>query len=257
VHQPAGDNPLVVKSDDGSDTNSVTIESEGGTQAETVDLPGGGTPNTTVTPTSFGDVDAVFVEGQHKGDITIGIDDGTGSIGTELLQNPLTGVNVDGVSSVEGIPALGEGSRADPITGDGTLFLETTASFVNEELGERLHTLDLDVSLDTSREALASSRRQTIDVGQRSVEFEADLGGRFESAKKIKDHFRDLEGDLIYAFSSDPSVDPAQADRQIVARNCQIVDAPDVVRSAGDTNFLPGVTFVATGDPAIEIINNA
>jgi hypothetical protein len=245
----------VVRSTDESDTNDVTIESEDGTVSETLTLPGT-TPNAAVTTETLPDVDAVFVDGEHAGDIQIGTDDGTGAIDTELLENPLTGVNVDEVSSVEGIPPLGSGSRAAPISGNGTTFLETEAEFANAELGERLHVLDLSVSLDTSREALASQRRQTIDVGQRTVEFDADLAGPFESAKLIKQHFRRKSGDLVYAFG-DANTDPSNADRKIVAKNVEIVSAPDVTRSAGDTNFIPSVTFQATGDPAIEIINNS
>jgi hypothetical protein len=255
VHQPAADSTLVIRSTDETDTNDVTVESEDGSAAETLALPGT-SPNAVVTSATFPDVDSIFVDGEHAGDIQVGTDDGTGAIDTELLENPLTGVNVDEVSSVEGIPPLGSGSRAAPISGNGTTFLETEAEFANAELGERLHVLDLSVSLDTSREALASKRRQTIDVGQRTVEFDADLAGPFESAKLIKQHFRRKSGDLVYAFG-DPNTDPDDADRKIVAKNVEIIDAPDQTRTAGDTNFIPSVTFQATGDPAIEIINDS
>jgi hypothetical protein len=255
VHQPATETPLVVRSTDETDTNSVTIESEDGLVSETVDLPGSG-PNTAETPSGFPDVDVISVDGEHSGDIQVGTSDGSGAIDVELLENPLTGINVDEVASVEGIPALGEGSHAGPISGDGTTFLETEASFASGELGERLHTLDLSVSLDTSREALASQRRQTIDVGQREVEFSADLAGPFESAKLIKQHFRDKSGDLVYAFGP-PNSEPSASSRRIVAKNVELVDAPDKVLSSGDTNFIPSVTFRAVGDPAIEIINDS
>jgi hypothetical protein len=72
----------------------------------------------------------------------------------------------------------------------------------------------------------------------------------------IKQHFRDKTGDLVYAFGA-PNTDPSNADRKIIAKNVEIIDAPDQTRSAGDTNFIPSVTFQATGDPAIEIINNS
>jgi hypothetical protein len=255
VHQPPAETPLVVRSTDGNDTNAVTIESEDGLVQETVSLPGT-QPNTVVTPSGFPDVDSVFVSGQHSGDIQIGTDDGTGSIDVELFQKPLTGINVDKVSSVAGIPPLGSGSHGGPITGDGTTFLETEVEFVNEELGERLHTLDLSVSLDSTREAVASQRAQEIDVGTRTVEIEADVGGPFESARQIKDHFRDLSGDLVYAFGP-PNVDPSAAPKRIVLKNVQLIDAPDITRAGDDANFIPGVTLQASGDPAIEIINNS
>jgi len=178
-----------------------------------------------------------------------------------LLENPLTGLDLDGVTSQKGVPALGGGSHSSPQSGQGTIFLGTQTSFAGESLG-RLHALDLSVEVDSSREPIQSSRRQRIDIGQRTVEFDADLAGPFKSASLIKEHFRDKSGDLIYGFDSDPTTDPANAEKRIVAHNVEIIDAPDFTRTAGDTNFIPGVTFRATADqqtdqPAIEIINNS
>jgi len=66
----------------------------------------------------------------------------------------------------------------------------------------------------------------------------------------------------VYGFDDDPTTDPSNAKKRIVAHNVEIVDAPDFTRTAGDTNFIPSVTFRATADqqtdqPAIEIINNS
>jgi len=254
VHQPASDGSLVVRSTDATDTNSVTIESEDGTVTDTVDLPGAD-PNTVVTTETFGDIDAVFVEGEHAGDIQVGTDDGSGAIDVELLETPLTGSNTDGVDSEEGIPPLGTGSHATQPSGEGTVFLGTQTSWTGSALAPRLHTLDLSVDLDSSREPVQTSRRQAIDVGQRTVEFDADVAGPYESADKIKAHLRDKSGDLVYGFADDPSTDPSNASKRIVAHNVEIVDAPDYTRQAGDTNFIPSVTFRAVGDPAIEVIN--
>jgi len=254
IHQPSASTELVVKSTDSNDTIGVTIESEGGSATETVELPGSD-PNTAST-TKFEDIDAVWAEGEHAGDIQVGTDDGSGEIETELLQKPLTGTNTDGVDSVEGVPPTGEGSHASDISGEGTTFLETQTEWDGGDIGTRLHTLNLSVELDESREPVADSRRQAIDVGQRTVEFDADVAGPYETADKIKAHLRDVSGDLIYAFG-DPGSDPSNADKQIVAHNVEIVDAPDFTRSAGDTNYIPSVTFRAVGDPAIEIINNS
>jgi hypothetical protein len=191
--------------------------------------------------------------------VQLGTDDGSGNIDTELLEKPLTGTNQDRVSSVEGIPLLEAGSIESPPTGQGNVFLGTQASFNGGDIAPRLHTLDLSVDLDTSREALQSSRRTEIDVGQRTVEFSADVAGPFQSAAKIKSHFRDVSGDLIYAFD-DAGTDPVNADKKIVAHNVEIIDAPDFTRSSGDTNFIPSVTFRAVSDennPAIEMINTS
>lgn len=255
VHQPSASTELAVRSSDPADTVDVTIESEGATTSETVTLPGAD-PNTVVTTTTFDDIDAIYVNGEHAGDIMVGTDDGSGAVDVELLEKPLTGTNTDGVDSVEGIPPTGEGSHATVPSGPGTTFLETRTEWAGGDIGTRLHTLDLSAEVDSSREPQAETRRQAIDVGQRTVEFSADVAGPYSSSAKIKQHLRDMEGDLIYAFG-DPGTDPANADKQIVAHGVEIVDAPDFVREAGETAFIPSVTFRAVGDPAIEIINSS
>jgi hypothetical protein len=255
IHQPSSDSKIVVKSSDSNDTIDVVLEDEDASTTETVTLPGT-SPNTVTTTASFSDIDAVYAKSDHAGDITIGTDNGSGAIDVELLAKSLTGANTDGVDSVAGIPPLGSGSHATTPTGEGTTFLETQSEWTDEDIGERLHTLNLSVELDTSREPVAESRQQAIDVGSRTAEFDADLAGPYESADKIKEHFRDKSGDLVYAFGS-PDTDPSNADKKIVAHNAEIVDAPDFTRSAGDTNYIPSVTFRAVGDPAIEIINNS
>ena len=255
IHQPLSETELVVRSTDPTDTNEVVIESEGASTTDTVTLPGSD-PNTVVTTETFADIDAVWVKGEHAGDIQVGTDDGSGAIDTELLETSLTGSNTDGVDSVEGVPPLGSGSHGTEPSGEGTTFLGTTASWTGSDVAPRLHTLNLSVEHDSSREPVQSSRRTAIDVGQRTVEFDADLAGPFETASKIKAHFRDVSGDLIYGFGA-PGDDPSNAPKQIVAHNVEIVDAPDFTRSAGDTNYIPSVTFRAVGDPAIELINNS
>jgi hypothetical protein len=85
------------------------------------------------------------------------------------------------------------------------------------------------------------------------------VAGPFQSAAKIKAHFRDVSGDLIYAFD-DAGTQPSAADKKIIAHNVEILDAPDHARSAGDTNFIPSVTFRAVSDennPAIEMVNTS
>jgi hypothetical protein len=258
IHQPDSATELVVRSTDDTDTNEIVIEDEGATTTSTLTLPGT-SPNTVVTTATFDDIDSVFVRGEHAGDIQLGTDNGSGSIDTELLEKPLTGSKTDGVSSVEGIPPLGGGSVESPPTGQGNVFLGTQASFDGSPVAPRLHTLDLSVELDTAREAVQSSRRTEIDVGQRTVEFSADVAGPFQSASKIKAHFRDVSGDLVYAFGA-PGTTPSNADRRIVAHNVEIISSPDHQRSAGDTNYIPSVTFRAVSDennPAIEMINNS
>jgi len=245
VHQPSSSQVLVVRSTDASDTNDVVIEDEGAGTSETVTLPGTD-PNTVVTTASFGDVDAIEVQGDHAGDIQVGTDTGTGSIDTALLEKPLTGSNTDGVDSIRGIPALGAGSHASPVPSDGPLFLGTDATWTGEDLADRVHALELSVEREVDRNARQGTRRQTVDVGARTVTIDADLAGPFESATRIAEHHRAKTGAFNWTFASG----------EIIAiNNAEIVDAPDFTRSAGDTNFIPSVTLEGSGDPAIAISN--
>lgn len=246
IHQPTADETLVVRSTDASDTNDVVIESEDGTTTETVTLPGAD-PNTIVTTELFGDIDAVEVQGEHAGDIQIGTDDGSGAIDTELLEKPLTGSNTDGVDSIAGIPALGDGSHADPISGERPQFLGTDATWTSEALADRVHTLNLEVEREVDRNPRQTSRRETIDVGARTVSVDADVAGPYESATRIAEHHRDKEGDLVWTFETGETITLA---------NAVLVDAPDHTRSADDTNYIPSVSFEPHGNPAITISNS-
>lgn len=246
VHQPSSSQTLVVRSTDASDTNDVIIESEDASTTETVTLPGAD-PNTVVTTSSFGDIDAVEVQGDHAGDIQIGTDDGAGAIDTELLETPLTGSNTDGVDSIAGVPALGGGSHADPISEEGPQFLGTDATWTGSALADRVHTLNLEVEREVDRNPRQTSRRETIDVGARTVSADADVAGPYESATRIAEHHRDKEGDLVFTFD---------AGETITLKNAVLVDAPDFTRSAGDTNYIPSVSFEPHGKPAITISNS-
>jgi hypothetical protein len=240
VHQPSGDATLTVSSTDATDTNDVIIESEGAATTETVTLPGAD-PNEATTTSSFSDIDAIEVKGEHAGDIQVSAD------GTDLLETPLTGTNTDGVDSVAGVPALGSGSHATPTSEVGPQFLGTDATWTGAGLADRVHALSLDVEFDTDRNAQQGSRTETIDVGTRSISVDADVAGPYETATRIKEHHRDKAGDLVWTFADGET---------ITVKNAVLTDAPDYTRSAGDTNYIPSVTFEASGDPAIDI-NNA
>lgn len=243
IHQPASAQTLVVKSTDSGDTNTVEIESEDGSLTDSVTLPGSST-NTATSTETFGNVDAIEVQGEHAGDIQVGTDDGTGAIDTELLETALTGSNTDGVDSVAGVPALGAGSHAAAVSETGPQFLGTDATWTGSALADRVHTLSLEVERETDRNPQQGTRRETIDVGARAVSADADVAGPFESATRIKEHHRDKVGDLVFTFDSGET---------ITLRNVELVDPPEFTRSAGDTNFIPSVTLEPHGDPAITI----
>lgn len=235
VHQPSSSITPQVKSTSTNDTTqTVTIESEGGSATDTFDL-NGDTLVSGNSSTSFSDIDAIWVDGDHEGDIVV--EDGSGN---DVLEDPIPGTNTDGVDAYRGIPLLGAGSHASSIGTDPAdyLFLGTDATYDGGALAEstsadRVHTLDLSIEVDLGREPRQATRRQAIDIGPRTVSAETDLAGPYETAKQNYNYFTGKAADLVYTFP----------DGTITVQNAQPADTDDVDYEASDTNLIYGVTL--------------
>jgi len=227
IHQPSSGTTLDITNNGSSDVD-VTIEDEGAGTSETITA----TANSTVTTIeSFSDIDAIWCESEPDGDISV-----TDGSGTMILDQPLAGASTDGVEGERGIPALGAGSHGSAIGTDPSKYLflgVDTVDWQGSALADRIHALDLTISLDVSKEAQAGTRRQTIDIGTRTASVEADTAGPYESAKRISQQFRNEQGDFLYQYP----------DEDVTVKNASITDSPDYTRSAGDTNYIPSVTF--------------
>jgi len=229
VHQPSSGTTIDVENT-GSNSVDVTIESEGAAEQETLTVAGGSTQTTTAT---FSDIDVIWAESEHDGDILV-----TDGSGTTLLEKGLAGTDTDNVESERGIPPLGSGSHGTAVGTDPEKyqFLGTsTPDWQGSALSDRIHTLDLTVSVDVSREGKQGSRRQSVDVGTRTVDIDADVAGPYESAELIAEQFQNEEGDFVYHFP----------DNDVTLKNAKIVETPELTRSAGEANYIPSVTFQA------------
>jgi len=244
LHQPDTGTTLDV-TNNGTNSVDVTIEDEGAATAETVTVSGGATVTTTST---FSGVDAIEVAPEPDGDIEV-----TDGSGTNILDTPIAGSNTTNVEGERGIPALGTGSHGSTIGQDPAEYLFAgfePADLGGSQLADRIHALDLSVSLDVSREARAGTRRQSVDIGTRTVEVSADLAGPFKSAELIADQFRNLEADLAYHFP----------DNDVTVRNARLAETPEYTRAAGDANYIPSVTFVGSereNAAAVTVTNTA
>lgn len=233
IHQPGSTTLDITNS--GSDSVDVTVEDEGGTTQETITVAG----NTTVTTVNtYSDVDVLFAESKHTGNITV-----TDGSGTNVLDEAtqLAGSDTDGVESDRGITPLGSGSRGSAVGTDPTDYQFLGVSQINwqgSSLSDRIHSLDLTVSLETSREPTNGTRRSPIDIGTRTVEIEADTAGPYESASRIAEQFHNESGDFVYSYP----------DNDVTVNNAEITDAPDYTRSAGDTNYIPSTTWQGKTD---------
>lgn len=245
IHQPDSATTLDLVSTSNNDTFDVIIENEGAGTTETVTLNG----TTTVTTTaSFGDIDAIEPQAEPEGDITV-----TDGNGTDILETPtgssdgLVGSNTDGVDGDEvGIPALGLGSHASDIGTDPAeyQFLGTTSTYGSSgDIAARIHTLDLSVEIDTSREPQQGTRRQRIDIGPRTVEIDADTAGEFDTHKQHRRHFEGVAEDITYGF----------VDGDVTAKSCSLTDVGDVDYSGDSANVITSNTFQAAGDPAVSL----
>ena len=234
IHQPSSSTTVDVENT-GSNSVDVTIEDEGAATSETITVAGGSTVTTTAT---FDNIDVIHAESEPDGDILV-----TDGSGTTLLEGGLVGSSTDNVEGDRGLPPLGSGSHGSAIgtDPDNYMFAGVDVSGIqwdSGDLSQRVHTLDLNVELDVSREAIAGTRQSTIDIGPRSTqEVSADLGGPHETADLLYEHWSNKSGNFVWSFE----------DNDLQLTDAEIIDAPDFTRSAGETNYLPSVTLEGEG----------
>ncbi|QLH77445.1 hypothetical protein HZS55_09120 [Halosimplex rubrum] len=239
VHQPVTSITPEVKSSSSDDTTqTVTIESEGASTTASVDLDG---TTSVAASSSFSDIDAIWVDGDHVGDITV-----TDGNGNDLLETPIAG-EPENIEADRGIPLLGSGSGSHSSeigTDPGAyMFLGTSSTFGGGALAEsanadRVHALDFNVDVEVAREAQQGTRRQALDMGTRTASAEADLAGPYESAIQNSRYFREVTGDLVYGYP----------DGAVTLHNSQPADTDDVDREQGDENMIYGITLEAHAD---------
>lgn len=206
INQPAKETTLSVKSTDTVDqTQSVTIESEGATKAETVQL--SGTTEVTTT-TKFGDVDAVWLSGYTLGDVVVTVSssgDEIMTIGGKRTNSPPGSTQLQGD---RGVPVLNSGSRQTQVEPENS---RTWQWFIGDriervagaQIGPRINsaTLTVDNGVDTNERI--KSRRLAIDRGPRTVEVEASIAGPKTTHQAIMDHLRTRGAAIEWEFESD------------------------------------------------------
>lgn len=230
IHQPDTATMIDVENT-GTESVEVTIEDEGAATSETLVVAGG---TTTTTADTYADVDVIWAESDHDGDIVV-----TDGSGTNILDQDLAGSDTDNVEGEQGVPPLGSGSHGSAVGGSPEDYLfqgVDTINWQSSALSDRIHALDLTISLEVDQNAQGGTRRQAIDIGTRTAEADADVAGPYESAKLIRDQFRNESGDFVYSYP----------DNDVTLENASISDSPDYTRSAGETNYIPSVTFRGT-----------
>lgn len=177
VDQPPTAQLLWVKSTDANDTMDVTIESEGGATTETLTLNG-----TTAVQgaTSFGDVDAVSLASEPAGDVTVHLNDtsGTNDAAAEAITCIYGSSNYADVEGDLGIPTMNGGTREDPSTLPapqtflGDRVLRSTDPYPHE-----FQSVTLNCSNNVESTERSSALGMAMYPGQRELTLEAEVFG--------------------------------------------------------------------------------
>jgi hypothetical protein len=212
INQPAAATKLVVSSDDGGDTQEVTIEAEGAATAETVTLDG---TNNVSTGLEFGSVDAVWVSPDAVGDVTVSVNDGTESsptVGDTLTEiegrdthSPTPDNDLEGD---QGVPPLGAGSHEGEIAAKGSRTWQhfrgdRIERVAGAQIGPRLNSSTLSVDNNVDSNERQPSRRMAIDRGIRDLMIEGSIAGPQATHQVIMDHLKTRGADVEWEFMTD------------------------------------------------------
>jgi hypothetical protein len=243
IHQLSAASTLEIVSDSDADSMDITIESEGATTSETVALSG---TTAVATTESFDDIDAIWLSDQPEGDVTV--TDGSGTTIMEIAGGLTYSEDDQPVDGDQGVPALGAGSRADPI---GTSYEHFVGDRIERPVGSpvrpRVISAGWSVENDLSADSVHTSRLPTVDESDRTVTVDADVGGpkvshdsMIEALEKTQqDYEHELSGG-VFRFKN--TVVEGNGERQREASGQAVASISE--------------TFAASGDPAIELEAN-
>lgn len=247
ILQPASSSLVVAQSTSADDTTqTLSIEDEGAGTTDTISLNG----NTPVSSTeSFDDIDAIELDAETEGDVTLHINDGTEvspTVGDELskLRGGLYYSNDD--QSLEGdlgVPVLGSGSHATEIGTTYEHFLGDSVQRNSEDIAFDLNdvTFEIDNGFDvTARE---DSTRYRITEGNREVAFNATVVGHRASHRHIMDSLGSVGADIVWTMSK----------TELTVNGATVTGAPERTRESDQAAAQPEVEFMGQGDPALTV----
>lgn len=238
IDQPSSSTTLTVVSSDSGDTSqTVTIEDEGAGTSEDVSLNGTTVVSTTNT---FGDIDAIEVDAETAGDVTVSVNDGTTASPTEGQQLFI----LDGTSTYDGgegdlgVPALGNGSHASDI---GSSFEEFIGDLVERPSGTTLEEIisSTEFSVENNLETTSrhDSARPAIFRGNRGIQVVVDLVGEDGSWDQVREHLTGVENNVKWTLDN----------TTLQADSAQLTDVGDITYSTGDAFINVGATFEGQG----------
>lgn len=206
VDQPASATLLTVESSDASDsTQTVTIQGlDDASSAAEEDVSLSGT-SAVSTSGQFTTIDAVVLDGDCVGDVTVSINDGdttTPSAGDALTK--IRGSDFYGVGEGDrGIPALGSGSHASTIgSAYETILDDTIERPSGTDLAYEINSVELTVENNLDTRTKIGTPRMAISAGPRDVTLASTIVGPTESMQSAEDALGAVESNLIWTLSS-------------------------------------------------------
>lgn len=228
VDQPDSETLAAVSTSADDTTQTLTLESDGGTT--NVELTLNGTTEVT-TSKSFSSLDAFELSAETKGDVKI--KDSSGNVLVTIYgSNTYNGIEGD-----LGVPALGSGSHASQIGTDYEVFLDDSVDQGGSPIAAELRSTSFSVSNNYDKAGIAGSKQQAIHEGNRDIEFTATTAGRFESHKQIEEHLQNKTFDITWTLDGGT----------VTLTNCTLTDAGEVGPSADDVISTVDNTFVPQG----------
>lgn len=242
IDQPESGTTLEIVSTNDNDTMDITIENEGASESETITLTGTASATTTAT---FSDIDAVELASAPEGKVTVS--DGSGTTFVTLYGGNEYAEDDGTLDGDIGVPTLGSGSHSSSI---GTSFEHvlgdefekpTDTDFsINSDTVD-FHGTGFSISNTVTKNAVAGSRHQTIDMGNQTLEFNADVSGQGVSHAGLKEHLRGVEEDIVWI--PEPS-----GNKQVTFVDCELTDLGDAPGDEPDqARGIRSNTFSAQG----------
>ena len=242
IDQPDGETTLTVSStDNGDDTQTLTIEDEDAGTTEDVSLDG--TADVTTTA-SFGDIDALELDAETAGNVTV--EDGSGNT-LATLYGGLEYSNDDNpVDGDLGVPALGTGSHASEIGTGYEHFVGDTVErpagsafqFADSDDDLSIHVATITIENAEDKNARHTSFSQAIDVENRTIEMDVDVGGANVTHDAIRSYLRGVEDDIIW--------EPEDG-KSMTLEGAECTDVGDDEEETGQARAVLSNTFEAQG----------
>ncbi|QPL12242.1 hypothetical protein HrrHc1_105 [Halorubrum phage Hardycor1] len=193
VDQPNTATALAVSSTDASDTFDVTLESDDAGVSETVTL--NGTTSVKTAETGFDSLDAIDLDGDPTGDITVAEDGGD-----DLAV--IRGSDFYGHGEGdEGVPALGAGSRAGTIGSSYETILDDTVERpVGESIALELNSVEFTVENELETREQIGTPRMAISAGNRTAQVTTTIVGPTESVQSAEQALGNVANTVVWTL---------------------------------------------------------